>query len=134
MVLINKFFIFTAAFITPVIFCVRPALACITCVDEMIWMYFPFYKWWLAILCLWAAAVFIDKIRSGAGPFIFLRNAIIAIVSFFLSVIFFFLYPFVLLALFGKWAGNYYSVFKNHKNNNTPAEDKNGIYFYIMEF
>jgi len=127
---INNFFIFITVFITAMLFCVKPAFACITCVDEMIWMYFPFYKWWLAILCLWAAAVFIDKIRSGSGPFIFLRGVVTAAVSLLLSVMFFFLYPFVLLAIFGKWAGNYYSVFKTHKNNGAQAEDKNILPLY----
>lgn len=134
MISINRFYLFTTAFITAMCFHVKPAFACIICVDEMIWMWFPFYKWWLAILGLWTVAVFIDKIRSGSGPFVFFKNVSIAVVSLFLSIMFFFLYPFVLLGIFWKWAGNYYAAFKNHKNHCTPADDKNilPIYHFIM--
>lgn len=129
----TRSYLFMAAFLTSITF-IKPAFACIICVDEMIWMWFPFYKWWLFILCAWAILVLIDKARSGAGPFIFLRGVIMAAVSLLLSVMFFFLYPFILLAIFGKWAENYYSAFKNFKNNNTPVKDKNilPIYHFIM--
>ncbi|HNY10755.1 MAG TPA: hypothetical protein PKK26_04095 [Candidatus Wallbacteria bacterium] len=130
----NRFYLFAAAFLASIFFYIKPAFACIICVDEMIWMFFPFYKWWLLILCLWAVLVFIDKARAGAGPFIFLRGVIITVVSLFLSIMLFFLYPFILLAIFGKWAGNYYRAFKNFKNNNTAIEDKNilPIYHFTM--
>jgi hypothetical protein len=100
----------------------------------MIWMWFPFYKWWLLILCLWAVIVFIYKIRSGSGPFIFLRGVATAAVSLLLSVMFFFLYPFVLLAIFGKWTANYYSTFKRSGIKDASTEDKNilPVYHFTM--
>ena len=105
------------------------AVACMVCVNEMLWLIFPYYWSWLLIFFIWGIIVLIMRIYYRTLSKKDIRNILIALGIIIVSIMFTLPYPFVLLAFFILWLRSYKNTYLRIKQNKNLIHDR--AYLFI---